>query len=69
MAVSWKIKCFKVMTVSSSDFNLVKSVIGRDRKIKARGLSGVLVRRRLKLIEDTINECDLQFSISLVKSL
>ena len=41
LVMSWKIKCFRVMTVSSSDFNLVKSVIGRDCKIKARGLSGV----------------------------
>ena len=50
LAVSWTVKCFRVMIDSSSVFNWVKSIIGEDGNIKARGLSKVLVRRRLKLL-------------------
>ena len=66
LAVSWKMKCFRNVTDFFSVFNYVKSIIGRNRNIKTRCLSEVLVRRRLKLIEDTINEYHLQLSISLV---
>ena len=66
LAVSWKMKYFRIVTDSSSVFNCVKSIIGRNRNIKTRCLSEALVRRRLKLIEDTINEYDLQLSISLL---
>ena len=56
-------KCFRAMTDSSSVFNWVKNIIGKDLKIYSPGLSEVLVRRRLKLIEDIINGYDLQLSI------
>ena len=45
LAVSWKMKCFRVVIDSSGVFNWVKSIIGRDCKFKGRGSSEVLVHR------------------------
>jgi len=68
LAVSWSMKRIKIMTDSSSVFSWITSVIVKDHKVKAKGLSEVLIRRRLSLIKDTISECDLALSIHLVPS-
>ena len=68
LAVSWKMSDIWVMTDSASVFNWVKSIVDKDRKAKVRGLSEVLIRRRLQLIQDILAECDIKLSISLVPS-
>jgi len=68
LAVSWGMSTIKVITDSASVYNWVNSILVKDRKIKAKGLSEVLVRRRLKLIDDTVSECGINLEISLVPS-
>ena len=68
LAMSWKMRKIHVMTDSSSVYSWIESSIGKDQKIKVRGLSEVLVRRRLQLVVNIVQECNISLTISLVPS-
>lgn len=66
LAVTWNIKKLEVVTDSNTVFNWLRSIIFDDHRVKTRGLSEVLVRRRLSILSDIINECDLKIDPILV---
>ncbi len=67
-AVSWGITEIDVKTDSSTVYNWLRSLIVGDKRIKIRGLSETLVRRRLNLLRDLQNECNLRLNVLLVRS-
>lgn len=68
LAVKWNVKELEVVTDSNSVFNWLKATIDDDHRAKVSGLSEILVRRRLSLLIDIANECDVQLTPVLVRS-
>jgi len=68
MALHWKRSELTIMTDSSSVHKWVQSVISADRRIKVKGISEALVRRRLGMIRDIVDEYKLKLVICLVSS-
>jgi hypothetical protein len=68
LAVSWEMRQVKIMTDSATVFGWLQSLIVGDKPIRVKGLGEALARRRLALIRDTIAECGLQVSATLVPS-
>ena len=69
MAVKWGLKVVEVMTDSATVLSWLNSVIVEDRRVKVTGMSEMLVRRRLAVVEETVREYGLTLSASYVQSL
>jgi len=68
MCLHWKRSKITIMTDSSSVHKWVQSVISADRRIKVKGISEALIRRRLCMIRDIMDEYKLKLDIHLVSS-
>jgi transposase InsO family protein len=69
LAVDWGFKSFELCVDSASVFAWLKSIVTGDKKIRTRGLGELLVRRRLFLLREVIDEWELNISPRLVKSV
>ena len=69
LAVAWGIQDLEVMTDSSSVYSWVKNMITEKSRLRTHGMGEALVRRRLGLLSDIINECAIKITPVLVKSL
>ena len=68
LAIKWNLKKITMKTDSRTVFAWVTSLLTGDKKIKSKGLSEVLVQRRLSLITDIIKECGLTFTIDWIRT-
>ncbi|XP_067932771.1 uncharacterized protein [Watersipora subatra] len=68
MAMKWNLKNVTILTDSATVFGWVKSVLQDCKRPKVSGLSEMLVKRRLNLLNDLISEYQLVLQITLVKS-
>jgi len=68
LAIQWQITSFTVVTDSSSVFGWLKSVTERDKPVRTTGLSSMLVKRRIQILENLIREYSLSLKLNLVKS-
>jgi ribonuclease HI len=68
LAVRWELEDLEILTDSATVYGWLKSLITKERRIVAHGLSEVLVKRRLKLLEDLFHECHIEVSVTLIKS-
>ena len=69
MAVKWGLTTVEVMTDSATVLSWLNSVIVEGRRVKATGMSEMLVRRRLAVVEETVQEYGLTLTASYVQSL
>ena len=68
LAISWGFKSINICSDSSSVFGWLKSLTEKDRPRKPRGISSVLINRRLQLLDDLIKETNITVSVKLVPS-
>ena len=68
LAIAWQLQEVNIRTDSATVFSWLRSLLEKDKPIKARGLGEALTRRRLSIIADTLFECNLVASVSLVRS-
>ena len=66
LAIMWNVKKLEVVTDSNTVYNWLRSIIFDDQRVKTKGLSEVLVRRRLSILTDIINECDVEIEPVLI---
>ena len=64
MAIIWDLKKVQIKTDSRTVHSWLTLILTADRRIRTKGLSEALVRRRLSLIRDMISEYELDLSIS-----
>lgn len=68
LALKWALKNVEIVTDSATVFGWIRSICGEGGKAKVSGLSEMLIKRRLGLLTDLMQECDLTLSIVLVAS-
>lgn len=68
LAIKWGFKHIKIMTDSATVYSWINSTTEKDKRVKVSGLSEVLVKRRLGLLLDLINVCDLTIELFQVSS-
>lgn len=68
LAEKWNFEKLTFVTDSQTVFKWVKSVISRDCKIRTHGLSEILIKRRLEIIKEIIEQHFKNFDIVLVES-
>ena len=66
MAILWDLKKVEIMTDSRTVYSWITTIVTGDRRIRTKGLSETLVRRRLSLIRDMITEFALDFNITWI---
>ena len=66
MALKWNLKQVEVKTDSATVYNWVLAVLTKEKRVRTKGDSKLIVKRRLGVLEDLINEFDLQMNIVLV---
>ena len=68
MALKWQRRIISIRCDSVSVCKWVESVIFGDKRIRMKGISEALVRRRLWLIQQTILDYELSMDITLIPS-
>ena len=58
----------EIMTDSATVFGWLSSLLSSEKPVRSRGLSEILVKRRLSLIEDLMHECKIKLRVSKVRS-
>ena len=66
--VKWGVEDLEVVTDSATVFGWINAVVTQSSKIHTKGLSEVLVRRWLSVMQCTLEECGVAVSTRLVKS-
>lgn len=59
LAVAWNVKRLEVMTDSRTVYGWLEMLVTDARRLKVNGLGETLVRRRLGIVRDIINECEM----------
>ena len=68
LALKWGVKKASIITDSATVSGWVTSVLERSHRVKTKGISEMLVKRRLGMIEKLASEYDIQLSVDLVSS-
>ena len=68
LAVKWGLKDLKVMTDSATVLSWLNSVIVDDRRVKVAGMAEMLVRRRLSVVQEMMEEYSLTIVAEYVQS-
>jgi hypothetical protein len=68
LAVKWKVHNLEIMTDSATVYSWLNSCIFDSHKIKTRGMSEMLVKRRLAVVKELCAEYSLNVSVSWVES-
>jgi len=68
LALAWKLKEIELKVDSASVHAWIRSIVTGDRRIRTKGLGEALVRRRLSILTDIINEYDIRLSVTLIPS-
>ena len=68
LVVKWGLTKVEVMTDSATVLSWLNSVLVDDRRVKVTGMSEMLVRRRLAVVQDTVAEYGMALSVTYVQS-
>ena len=68
MAIKWKLDFVSIMTYSATVHGWINSVLANSKRPKVSGLSEMIVKRRLNLVNELITEYRLQVQIQMVRS-
>ena len=68
LALKWELRDVHLKTDSSTVVSWVKLVVTNERKVKTKGAAEMLVKQRLGLLEDLIQEFGLKLRLSFVFS-
>jgi ribonuclease HI len=68
MAVKWKVKQLEILTDSATVFGWLNSALYDSHKIRTRGMSEMLVKRRLFVVKELCREYNLQVIVKWVES-
>ena len=68
LAIQWNMKMISVKSDSTSVVCWLDGVINNTQRVRTKGQSEMLIRRRLQVIQELIEEYELQLNIELVKS-
>lgn len=68
LALKWGLKEIEIKTDSATVHSWVTSIITSDHRIKTKGAAEMLIRRRLGILHDLIEECELKLKITFVPS-
>ena len=68
MAVDWGLNRFSIMTDSATVFKWLNDALRGAAPVRTQGQNGLLVRRRVFLIKQIVEELSLDVTASLVKS-
>ena len=66
LALAWDIHNFEIATDSQTVASWMNSIIERRSRVKTRGAAEMLIKRRLRVIAETIEEFKLNVSVRLV---
>lgn len=66
MAINWKLRTIYMKTDSKAVYSWLTSILTGDKRIKTKGISEILVRRRLSLIKDIVRECELTLQVDWI---
>lgn len=68
LALKWNVKTLEVVTDSATVLCWVRSTLTGSNRVRVTGMSEMLVKRRLGLLKDVVEECGLTLKISFVES-
>lgn len=68
LCIMWRLTTVEVMSDSATVCKWIQSIITGDKKVKVHGLSEMLVKRRLLLLQELIENYELKVSINYIKS-
>lgn len=68
LAVKWGMKELEIMTDSATVFSWLRSALSETHMIKTKGLSEMLVRRRLAVVREICEEFDMRVSVTWAPS-
>jgi len=68
LAIAWKLKAIEIKCDSQSVCNWLRSALEGEGKVKSHGMGEALVRRRLQVLKDTVEECELKVRVCYVPS-
>jgi len=68
LARRWGRKEIVIFTDSSNVFSWLRSIVQKDKNVRTRALEELLIRRRLNVIAEIIEEEDLKISLQLIRS-
>ena len=64
----WGLTDLKIMTDSATVHGWLHATLSNESKVKSRGISEILVMRRLGIIREMITDCGLNLNVILVRS-
>ena len=68
LALKWDLKNVELRTDSATVQGWVSTVINEDKRVKTKGAAEMLVKRRLGVLRDLLDEYDLRLTVSLVST-
>ena len=69
LALKWGLKEMDLMTDSATVYGWVKLILTEERRVKTKGAAEMLVKRRLGILKNLIEEFNLRINIHLVPTL
>ncbi|QQP49389.1 Putative LOC101234602 [Caligus rogercresseyi] len=68
LALKWGTTKLDIFVDSASVYSWLKSTLTRDKKIRVSGISEMLIKRRLSILRETLEEYGVNWDVSLVPS-
>lgn len=68
LALKWNLQTLEIITDSAAVLCWVRSTLTGSSRVRVSGMSEMLVKRRLGLVKEVVEEFDLTLSITLVES-
>ena len=66
LALKWGLRTIEIKTDSVTVHGWMKSVITEERRLRTKGAAEMIVKRRLGILRDLINEFGLKLSVTIV---
>lgn len=68
LAIRWGLTEIKIVTDSATVYGWVTLTLSEERRVKSKGAAEILVKRRLGVLKNLVDELDILISIELVPS-
>ena len=68
LALKWNFKNLKLLIDSATVYGWLQSILTKNRSVKCTGISEVLIKRRLAIVEEILEDNSLKVVAQLVKS-
>ena len=69
LGLKWGLKQMDLMTDSAAVYGWVKLILTGDKRVRTKGAAEMIVKRRLGILKDLVEEFDLRVNINLVSTL